>query len=138
MGSNDPKPLLTFHPYRMKDRCDYDELRKQLKWLNMKYRRVQHGLTMIYKILNGQAPNYLRDTFTLTSEIHNVNTRGANNSIWINKNITSKLHRKSYTFYMAKIYNSIPENIQKSQSVNSFKQAIKRYIQSEKLVLPTI
>ena len=125
-------------PYRMKDRCDYDELRKQLKWLNMKYRRVQHGLTMIYKILNGLAPNYLRDTFTLTSEIHNVNTRGANNSIWINKNITSKLHRKSYTFYMAKIYNSIPENIQKSQSVNSFKQAIKRYIQSEKLVLPTI
>ena len=125
-------------PYRMKDRCDYDELRKQLKWLNMKHRRVQHGLTMIYKILNGLAPNYLRDTFTLTSEIHNVNTRGANNSIWINKNITSKLHRKSYTFYMAKIYNSIPENIQKSQSVNSFKQAIKRYIQSEKLVLPTI
>ena len=68
---------------------------------------------IIYKILNGLAPNYLRDSysFTLTSEIHNVNTRNANNSIWISKASTSKLHRKSYTFYMAKIYNGLPENI---------------------------
>ena len=125
------------YPYRMKDRCDYDELLKQLNWLNMKNRRIQHGLSMIYKILNGFAPDYLRDTFTLTSEIHNVNTRRAQNSIWINKNITSKLHRKSYTFYMAKIYNGIPENIQKSVSVNAFKKAIKSYILNGKLIPPT-
>ena len=124
------------YPYRMKDRIDYNELLKQLNWLNMKNRRIQHGLSMIYKILNGFAPDYLKDSFTLTSEIHNVNTRRAQNSIWINKNITSKLHRKSYTFYMAQIYNGIPEKIQKSVSVNAFKQAIKKYILSGKLVLP--
>ena len=84
------------------------------------------------------APNYLRDSFTLTSEIHNVNTRNANNSIWISKASTSKLHRKSYTFYMAKIYNSLPENIQKSVSVNAFKLAIKKFIMNGKLVLPNI
>ena len=110
---------------------------KKLNWLNMKNRRIMHGLTMIYKILNGLAPNYLSDSFTLTSEIHDVNTRRAKNSIWINKSITSKLHRKSYTFYMAKIYNDLPENIQKSVSVNAFKQAIKSYILSGKLVLPS-
>ena len=72
---------------------------------------------------------------TLTSEIHNVNTRRAKNSIWINKNVTSKLHRKSYTFFMAKIYNGLPENIQSSVSVNSFKIAFKRHFFSGKLIL---
>ena len=102
----------------------------------MKNRRIKHGLTMIYKILNGLAPHYLSDNFTLTSEIHNVNTRNASNSIWISKNITSKIHRKSYSFYMAQIYNNIPENIKKSISVNSFKHSLTKFIQSGKLVLP--
>ena len=123
--------------YRMKDKCDYDLLLKKLNWLNMKNRRIKHGLTMIYKILNGLAPHYLSDNFTLTSEIHNVNTRRASNSIYINKNITSKIHRKSYSFYMAQIYNNVPENIQKSVSVNAFKHSITSYIQSGNLVLPS-
>ena len=123
--------------YRMKDRCDHNDLLNKLNWLNMKNRRITHGLTMIFKILNGLAPYYLSDSFTLTSEIHNVNTRNAaKNSIWISKGSKSKLHRKSYTFYMAKIYNDLPENIQKSVSVNSFKLTLKKYILSGKLVLP--
>ena len=122
--------------FRLKDRCDHKELLKKLGWLNMKQRRVQHGLTMIYKILNGKAPQYLSDNFTLTCEIHNVNTRRAQNTIWINKNAQSKLHRKSYSVYMAKVFNDLPENIQKSVSVNSFKHALKCYILSGKLILP--
>ena len=101
----------------------------------MKQRRVQHGLTMIYKILHDHAPNYLSDTFSLTSEIHNRNTRSAN-SIYLNKNATSKLHRKSYSFYMAKIYNTLPEDLQNSISINVFKFSLKKYILSGKLVLP--
>ena len=102
----------------------------------MKNRRIAHGLTMIYKILNGLAPNYLRDSFTLTSEIHNINTRRASSSIFISKTITSKLQRKSYTSYMAKIYNNIPEYIKLSVSVNSFKIKFKKFIESGKMVLP--
>ena len=91
----------------------------------MNSRRLKHGLTLIYKILHNLAPNYLRDTFTLVNEIHNVNTRSANNNnIWIRNNIKSKLHRNSYSFEMAKIYNKIPEDIKKSVSVNSFKKRI--------------
>ena len=122
--------------YRMKDKCDLNALRKELKWLNMKNRRIAHGLTMIYKILHGLAPNYLSDSFTLSSEIHNINTRRANTDIYINKSIKSKLHRKAYTCYMAKIYNSIPEYIKLSVSVNSFKLKLKEHILSGKMVLP--
>ena len=103
---------------------DHTSLRKKLNWLDMGSRRLKHGLTLIYKILHGLAPNYLRDSFTLVNEVHNVNTRRSNNNIWIPKNITSRIHRRSYVFEMANIYNKIPENIKNSVSVNSFKKQI--------------
>ena len=68
-------------------------LLNQLGWLNMKKKTIKNGLVMMYKIVNGLAPNYLADFVTLTSDIHNINTRRRNNSIWIRKNITSKIHR---------------------------------------------
>ena len=89
--------------YRMKDKCDHKELLKKLNWFNMKNRRIIHGLTIIYKILNGLAPNYLRDSFTLTSEIHNVNTRNANNSIWISK--ARRIHIKTVNSKLTTFFN---------------------------------
>ena len=115
---------------------DYNSLLNQLGWLTMKKKTIKNGLVMMYKILNGLAPNYLADFVTLTSDIHNINTRRRNNSIWINKNITSKIHRKSFYFYIANIYNSIPQNIRQSKSVNSFKKQINTYILNGNLVIP--
>ena len=115
---------------------DYNTLLKQLGWLNMKEKTIKNGLVMMYKILNGLAPNYLSDFITLTSDIHNINTRRRNNSIWINKHITSKIHRKSFYFFIANIYNSIPENIIKSKSLNCFKKAIHKYLFEGNLVIP--
>ena len=94
----------------------------------MKKKTIKNGLTMIYKILNGLAPNYLADSITLTSDVHNINTRRRNNSIWIDKSIISKIHRKSFYFFMANIFNDIPENIKQSKSVNIFKKAIYKHI----------
>ena len=99
----------------------------------MNLRRLKHGLTLIYKILHGLAPNYLCDTFTLVNQIHNVNTRRSNNDIWINKGFTSKLHRKSYTVEMAKLYNQIPEDIKNCISVNSFKKRMGKFLYNNNL-----
>ena len=77
----------------------------QLKWLGMKHRTIKHGLTLIYKIIHGFAPNYLRDmdSFTLIIEMHIILTRNSKNNLYLNKNITSKIHRKAFTFYMESI-----------------------------------
>ena len=112
---------------------DYNPLRKELNWLDMNSRRLKHGLTLIYKILHGLAPNYLRDTFSLISEIHNVNTRRSNNDIYISKSIKSRLHRRSYTFEMANIYNQLPEDTKKSVSVNSFKKNVGKLLLNDNL-----
>ena len=121
---------------RRKDHCDYNFFRKQLKWLDMNQRRVKHGLTLIYKILHGLAPNYLADSFCLVNEIHSVNTRSSrNNDIWINKYASSKVHQNSYSVAMSKIYNRIPEEIKKCTSVNSFKKRIGELLLNNGLVI---
>ena len=102
----------------------------------MNQRRVKHGLTLIYKILHGLAPNYLADSFSLVNEIHSVNTRSSrNNDIWINKYASSKVHQNSYSVAMSKIYNRIPEEIKKCTSVNSFKKRIGELLLNDGLVI---
>ena len=54
---------------KWREHCDYEELRKQLGWVSMTEKRVFNGLVLLYKILQGKAPDYLKDMFTLTSEI---------------------------------------------------------------------
>ena len=122
---------------KSKDRGDYTFYLKKLGWLNMRQRAIKQGLTLIYKIINGLAPCYLQDSFTMVNEIHNVNTRNRSNcNIYINKQIKTKLHRNSYTCYFAKVFNLLPENIKVSVSVNSFKSSIHKHMLNEQLVLP--
>ena len=116
--------------------CDYNSFRQKLNWLDMNKRRIKHGLTLIYKILHGYAPHYLSDSFTLTNEIHTVNTRNSSNSIWIDKSITSKIHRNSYRFHMAQIFNLLPENIKNSVSIDAFQNKLTKHLMDNELVLP--
>ena len=121
---------------KKRNHTDYIPLLKKLSWLNMKEKTIKNGLVLMYKILNGLAPNYLSDFITLTSDIHNINTRRRNNSIYISKTITSKIHRKSFYFLIANIYNSLPLNIKQSTSLSSFKKAIQKFIFDGKMVIP--
>lgn len=113
---------------KRRDHCNYKARLKELNWLNMENRRIKQGLTLIYKILHGLAPNYMCDMFSLVSEVHNVNTRSAASNLWINKNVTSQIHRKAFTIEMAKIYNSIPEDLKNCSNVNLFKKKIHAYL----------
>ena len=117
---------------RKSDKCNYNELRGKLGWLTMNERRKLHCLTMMYKILNGNAPNYLKDMFTLQNEIHNSNTRSSRrNLIWVDKGITSKVHRNSFKFYAPTQYNKLPEEIKNCNSVASFKSNLSKYLRNK-------
>ena len=111
--------------------CNYDALRLKIQWLDMKNRRIFHSLTLMFKILNGLAPEYLRDTVTMVSELHERNTRAnTNKNIWICKNVKSKIRRSSFAFYAAKSFNEIPENIKNSKSVQTFKNKLMKFLLS--------
>ena len=112
-------------------------LRKKLGWFSMSEIRLTHGLTTMYKIAKGLAPNYLSDLITFTKEIHQVNTRGSvRNSIWISKDIKIKTRRNAFFFSMSNIYNKLPENIIEAVSVKSFKLKLNKLIKDENLTIP--
>ena len=112
-------------------------LRKKLGWFSMSERRTIHGLTFMFKIANGFAPNYLSDLITFTNEIHRVNTRSSRrNCIWISKDIKTKSRRNALIFCMSNLYNKLPEDIITSASVNMFKDKLNKYICENKLALP--
>ena len=112
-------------------------LRKKLGWFSMSERRTIHGLTFMFKIANGFAPNYLSDLITFTNEIRHVNTRSSRrNCIWISKDIKTKSRRNAFIFCMSNLYNKLPEDIITSASVNMFKGKLNKYICENKLTLP--
>ena len=112
-------------------------LRQKLGWFSMSERRISHGLTLMYKIVNKLAPNYLCDLLTFTNEIHSANTRSRRrNCIWIGKDIKSKSRRNSFFFSMSDLYNKLPEDIINSLSVVAFKAKLKKYIIDGNLTLP--
>ena len=47
----------------------------------MKNRRILNGLSLLFKTLNGKAPDYLKDMFTLISEISERDTRSYSGNI---------------------------------------------------------
>ena len=75
-------------------------MRKELNWLSMTDRRILNGLTLLYKTLNGQGPNYLSDMFTKISEIQERNLRTFAGNIWIPNEHHSAIHWKSFRFYI--------------------------------------
>ena len=102
----------------------------------MSDRRVLNGLSLLFKTLNGNGPDYLRDMFTLISEISERNTRSFPGNIWIPNEHHSAVHLKSFRLYIPKVWNILPEDIKKSKSLYTFKKHVKTALLNNEINLP--
>lgn len=112
------------------------DLCKKIKWLSMKERRICNGLCLLFKTLNGKGPDYLRDMFSLISEISDRNTRTFPGNIWIPNEHISAIHLKSFKYFIPKIWNDLPEDIKSSKTLNTFKSKLKYAILNEEILFP--
>ena len=112
------------------------EYRKKVNWLCMNDRRTLNGLSLLFKIINGQAPDYLKDMFTLISEISDRSTRAYPNNIWIPNEHMSAIHRKSFRFCIPQIWNNLPESIKNSKSLYTFKKHLKTALLNDEIIFP--
>ncbi len=99
---------------------------KELGWLSLQYRRDFHKCIMIYKCRNGIAPQYLCDLFNSNDSMHSYNTRNSSH-LWATKSRTAYYHH-SFTVSGLNLCNSLPRNIQESNSLSSFKSALLKFI----------
>ena len=115
---------------------DYDELRRELNMLDMNQRRILHSLCLLFKILNDTGPVYLRDLFTLHEEVHVRETRTSNRNIYLPNTPISSIHNRSFKYYAARIWNELPNDVQSSKTVDTFKRKVKKMLLSKELIPP--
>ncbi len=82
---------------------------------------------MIYKALNGLAPQYLRDMYTLSSDVQLKPSRHTDNStLYLPTRRNLQIFKDSFQYSSAEIWNNISVVIREAQSLQSFNSA---YIQ---------
>ena len=100
-------------------------LHKDLQLLQVKDIFHQSILKLVYKQLNGKLPEIFSDYFNNRKYFHNINTRNSNklNIIQPRTNYGTRTLR----FMGSKLYNSLPESIYNSGSLNIFSKQLHRY-----------
>ena len=81
----------------------------------------------LFKSLNGNRPNYLKQMFVPLLEVHKDNTRNHSTGLFpFHTNMSSG--QKSFTFAGYRVWNSLPKNVWTSQTIGYFKLKLKKNI----------
>ena len=103
----------------------YEELLETDNSVSVHFRNVQALAIELYKVVNGFSPDIMKDVFPLSENLC-YNTR--NNKMFHSKNIrTVHFGSETLSHLAPKIWELVPEEIKKLESVASIKNAIKKW-----------
>ncbi len=88
-----------------------------------------HKCIIVYKCLNGIAPQYLNDKITCNDNVHKYCTRSAKD-LHVKK--TNTAYYASFEVSGTLAYNNLPDHIKQQPSLNQFKNSIKRHLLAQK------
>ena len=99
-----------------------DELEK-LHWLNVRKRVVFKICLLSYKAqaLNGIAPVYLQEMFQYAHHGHTL-------KLIVPPRSTKGFGDRSFSVVGPRLFNTLPDNVKQSQSLESFKSSLKTYL----------
>ena len=94
-----------------------------LNWERLSFLRKKRKALMIYKTMNGHAPDYLQRLFT---QYHsNYNLRNSEGKLALPKPITNYLKRR-FSYSGATLWNNLPSSLRNVGSVDQFKRKLKK------------
>jgi len=96
------------------------DLLEKLKWLPINYRIDLNKLLLVFKSLNGLAPDYLTSKFNFRNNIHYAFRSVSDECMLIPKHQTETF-KKSLAYSGSKLWNSLPISIKQSKSFDQFK-----------------
>ncbi|MCG8066696.1 MAG: hypothetical protein JAY84_02445 [Candidatus Thiodiazotropha taylori] len=105
-----------------------EQLFRELKWLPFPKRVEYHTCLMVYKGINGLAPGYISSMFTYVSEHHGRCTRSTSSDLLYVPRSHSSQFDRAFSVLGPKLWNSLPADIRNSETVNRFKNALKRHL----------
>ena len=96
--------------------------RRSLKWLDLTEKVVFNDLVLVFKCVNGLAPDYLGKYFNKRSAVHNKNTRGCNN--FVVPRCRLSVGQRAFYFRGPKEWNRLTDNIRNTKDIDSFKRRL--------------
>ena len=107
---------------------------QQLGWLNI-YERLEYNKAIVlYKSTHGLTPTYISNLFEFpSSERHSV--RSVSNNDMLIKRHNTKIFKKSLQYGGPRLWNSLPTSIRNARSLESFKNALSKFMKSKRSVL---
>ena len=100
-----------------------DHLLSTLDWVRLFLRRKKQKALMMFKSMNGLAPEYLQSLFSQRRSVYNL--RDSEGKLTLPKPSTNYLKR-SFSYSGAMLWNNMPKSLKTAISVNHFKQLIKK------------
>ena len=105
-----------------------DVLLKELKILKFSDIYLYRIGKFMYLFKRGLLPNYIRDMFTLASQIHSYNTR--NSSLFYIPHCRTNFRKFSIRFQGLTFFNSLSREIQNSESIILFVKRLQKFLLS--------
>ena len=102
------------------------EILSSLGWCDLETRRNRQKSAVMYKVINGIAPDYLQELFVPVNEAHNYNLRFSDMNVKIPQPHTEYL-RRSLSYSGARLWNSLPSTIKSLPNLNNFNNVINAY-----------
>jgi len=110
--------------------CDAnaDDLFVRLGWQKLNLQRELKTAIMVYKSLNGLAPDYLESMFTDRSAISTNSLRNCEGKLAAQLPRTNFLKQKTVSASSAVLWNSLPTNLRQAQTLASFKSGCRGFL----------
>ena len=108
------------------------QLFSELKWLSFPERIKFQKAILMYKTLNGLAPNYLNDKYSYRNETTMRTLRSTSSNFLYIPKPSCELFRKSFVHSGATIWNNLPPDIRSAPSLSIFKSL---YLRSKNCIL---
>ena len=102
------------------------DLFRRLHWKNLRNQRLFAKAAMMFKILNGQTPDYLSNKFIFRKDTTSYRLRNSEMRLPLPQPRTDCV-RKSFSYSGAALWNSLPTDIRVSKTLGEFKTKLSNF-----------
>ena len=106
--------------------CRGIDLLKSLNLYNIRDRRDYFLTILMFKAIHGIAPTYLSDRIVMNFDVNGYDTRGSDMDLYL-PTLRKEVSRNSFMYMGGKLWNDLPEFIQNSTNIESFKHNYRMY-----------
>ena len=104
--------------------CRGIELFKSLNLYTIRDRRDYFLTILMFKSIHGIAPTYLSDRVVMNFDVNGYNTRTSDMELYL-PTLRKEAYRNSFMYMGGKLWNDLPEFVQNSANIESFKRNYK-------------